>query len=813
MQRLTDRTETPERALKRFSAIYMEGTAASGKTTAVQMMLKRHREAEHRIFFMNQEDAFRETPEALRKLLEKHRAGESQGNCCWFVFENLPGNLPEETAESLTDFVRKMPENWKAVFLSREQPPKAFLDLIWKRQMELIPQRELLFSREETAEMIQQAQSSLDSEELQTVTGGWAGCVDLMIRLAGTKDSAGRDGISAAELRKRYEVNSYIQEEILNTLSDREQQVMALAAVCPWISEQLCSEAGGMDPVRDVLQGLERKGLLIWRDQYKYWETAPLFSVKNGSDDFQGNAASGFGNMETGRTLGDWYERHGFLKEALWYCREFRNEEAWYACLIGHYREVPFLGISYTDILKCRDTSPEAAYLRGMCYRKSGDFCKISREAALIGKENPEIYLNLMFANPEMTLDEWLDLAEELSEEEKSRGSRKKFYIYEILGSSHTFLCGIRDLSELFACAKREENRKAQIWKKLFGEREWQAYCLARADFYLETGRGKELCEEDEDLLERIPRELLLNPETISRRDSREWEGGVACLYLYCLREMLWPDSDGKNRIFRLAEALSRSVHPICVRNAAAILGIFSRVLRNRENLNRWLRLMEDRKAAEMTCTEYVFRCRGYIIQRQYAKAGELLQRSIPFLKKTGMTRLCAEALFQQAVVNWHMEQHGQALQNVIESFLVTGSCRYVNFYTTYRSAGNEVLKSYVEWMQNNIPGGWNRKKKYNYGNVLRMPVEDYLNLILRKAKRSGQKELLPGTADQGDTLTMMETIVLQAICQGLSNAEIGEQQNLKITTVKSHIYNIYKKLGVKNRMQAALKGKELGIV
>lgn len=222
---------------------------------------------------------------------------------------------------------------------------------------------------------------------------------------------------------------------------------------------------------------------------------------------------------------------------------------------------------------------------------------------------------------------------------------------------------------------------------------------------------------------------------------------------------------------------------------------------------------MENRKITEMTCTEYVFRCRGYIIQRQYGKAGDLLQKSISFLKKAGMTRLCAEALFQQAVVNWHMEQHGQALQNVIESFLVTGSCRYVNFYTTYRSAGNEVLKSYVEWMQNNIPGGWNRKKKYNYGNVLRMPVEDYLNLILRKAKRSAQKELLPGTADQGDTLTMMETIVLQAICQGLSNAEIGEQQNLKITTVKSHIYNMYKKLGVKNRMQAALKGKELGIV
>lgn len=812
MRRLTDRTEAPERALKKFPAIYMEGAAASGKTTAVRMMLRHHPETGHRIFFVDSESVFREIPGELRRILESHKAGEDHGSRCWFIFENIPGNLPEAAAESMADFVRKMPEAWKAVFLSRERPPKAFLDLIWKRQMELIPQRELLFSRKETAEMVQWAKSPLDSEELQTVTGGWAGCVDLMIRLAGTESSAGRSGISARELRKRYEVRSYIQEKILNTLSEQEQQAMALAGRCPWISEQLCREAGGMENAGDVLQGLERKGLLTWRGRYKYWETAPLFSVKTRSD-FRGDADPESGYMEAGRDPGDWYERHGFLKEALWCCRQFRNKKAWYACLIRHYREVPFLGISYTEILKCRDASPEAAYLKGMCHRKSGDFQGIFREAAVIGKENPEIYLNLMFANPEITLDEWLDLAEELSEEEKSRGSRGEFHLYEILESSYTFLCGIRDLSGLFACAKREENRKAQIWKRLFGEREWRAYCLARADFYLETERGKELCQEDAELLSRIPRELLMNPEIISRRDSREWEDGVACLYLCCLQEMLWPDSDRKNRIFRLAEVLSRSAHPICVRNAEAIRGIFSLVLGNQKHLNRWLRSVENRKATAMTCAEYVFRCRGYIIQRQYGKAGELLQRSIPFLKKAGMTRLCAEALFQQAVVNWHMEQHGQALQNVIESFLVTGECRYVNFYTTYRSAGNEVLKSYVEWMQNNIPGGWKRKKKYNYGNVLRMPVEDYLNLILRKAKRSVRKEPLPVTADRGDMLTMMETIILQAICQGLSNAEISEQQNLKITTVKSHIYNMYKKLGVKNRMQAALKGKEMGIV
>ena len=149
----------------------------------------------------------------------------------------------------------------------------------------------------------------------------------------------------------------------------------------------------------------------------------------------------------------------------------------------------------------------------------------------------------------------------------------------------------------------------------------------------------------------------------------------------------------------------------------------------------------------------------------------------------------------------------------MIESFLMNGACRYVTFYTIYGKPGVEVLNTYIEWMQTNMTGSRTRKKKYNYGNVLRMPEEDYIGLILRKAKHYARQESSPGLPDRKETLTMMETIVLQAICQGLSNAEISEQQNLKITTVKSHIYSIYKKLGVKNRMQAALKGKELGIV
>ena len=149
----------------------------------------------------------------------------------------------------------------------------------------------------------------------------------------------------------------------------------------------------------------------------------------------------------------------------------------------------------------------------------------------------------------------------------------------------------------------------------------------------------------------------------------------------------------------------------------------------------------------------------------------------------------------------------------MIESFLVNGESRYVGFYASYGKRAKNVMDAYIEWQRANSPEGWHRKKKYNYGNVLRMPTEDYLEVILRCIRREvrGSRGFLDEI--QGERLTMMETIILQDIGRGLTNAEICEELNLKLPTVKSHIYNLYKKLGVDNRVQAVLKGKENGIL
>jgi two-component system LytT family response regulator len=61
--------------------------------------------------------------------------------------------------------------------------------------------------------------------------------------------------------------------------------------------------------------------------------------------------------------------------------------------------------------------------------------------------------------------------------------------------------------------------------------------------------------------------------------------------------------------------------------------------------------------------------------------------------------------------------------------------------------------------------------------------------------------------------LTEQETKVLRLIADGLSNKEIVPLLNISGETVKFHIKNVYRKLGVNNRIRALQRARELRIL
>ncbi len=54
-------------------------------------------------------------------------------------------------------------------------------------------------------------------------------------------------------------------------------------------------------------------------------------------------------------------------------------------------------------------------------------------------------------------------------------------------------------------------------------------------------------------------------------------------------------------------------------------------------------------------------------------------------------------------------------------------------------------------------------------------------------------------------SISFREKEILQLVAVGMSNTEIATEMAISLHTVKTHIYNIYKKIDVSNRLQAAL--------
>lgn len=807
-----DKTAELEQALKEYPCVYLEGAAASGKTTAIRMICQRQKTTP--VLFVS---ADREKPEEYsEKIARFRRTDSSESRRGWIVVEHFPGSLTEKESIFFLSLIERMEPAERLILESREDLPEALLACLWKGQIQLVTQPAL--TREEVIRLAAKRNSFLNPSEVYEETGGWAGCVDLLLRLTVHPSVRTGTNVTVRQILQRYEVRTYLETEILQTFHQKEREILREMELCPWLHPDLCREVFQVPDTEAVFESLRRKGVLIRCSRDRLWKRIALFEAL-APDPGTSRLNSGFKkeNEKVLQQAGIWFDWNGFTKQALYCFEKAGDRERYRKCLRTHYREIPFSGILLSEEFLPEDSSAESCYLRGMAAVNRHDWETLEREirmteeqknqqqkAGTPGKnvrKTAEIWLNLLFCDPRTALEDWMKLVRQTV----------KFYgplrLYHILGGSYTFLCGLKDLSGLFVGGRKNERKKAEFWKNSFDAESWKAYQFARMEFYLETKQKDKLPEEDWKLLLHAD-----GDEPWTMQFARYWL--LIKLRRYPEAEQLFQEereeaetaaraflADEENvvcrRIFEAAETLSS--------NGSGERILFSWL---REKKNEWFdEIRED------TVGMWFLRSAACYEIRQYDRTEKILKKMIPFARSGRKSRILAESLFQQAAVNWYRGNRKKALQDVVESFLVTGEFRYVRFYTCCGKNGYDVLENYIEWLSSNSSDTWSRKKKYKYGNVLNMPLEDYMNTLLRDAKKTRGQAAKQPPEETEEALTVTEIIVLKELSTGMTNEEICADLNLKLTTVKGHIYSIYKKLGVKSRVQALLTGKERGLL
>jgi ATP/maltotriose-dependent transcriptional regulator MalT len=87
----------------------------------------------------------------------------------------------------------------------------------------------------------------------------------------------------------------------------------------------------------------------------------------------------------------------------------------------------------------------------------------------------------------------------------------------------------------------------------------------------------------------------------------------------------------------------------------------------------------------------------------------------------------------------------------------------------------------------------------------------EYTSRLLAALESEMEQERSP--AGLVEPLSQRELEVLRLLAAGLSSTEVATELTISVSTARTHIKNIYGKLGVHRRLEAVERAKELGLV
>jgi LuxR family transcriptional regulator, maltose regulon positive regulatory protein len=191
---------------------------------------------------------------------------------------------------------------------------------------------------------------------------------------------------------------------------------------------------------------------------------------------------------------------------------------------------------------------------------------------------------------------------------------------------------------------------------------------------------------------------------------------------------------------------------------------------------------------------------RWFIFTDQYQSALRLLGKLYKKMEEQGRIHLMIEALLLSSLAFQKLGDHAQAMRCFNSCLIFASPGGYVRLYLDEGLAIRMLLQEAVK-----------------SGTVVEYASKLLAAFEVESTQREDdlhvphlQKNTTPSLLEP---LTEREIELLSLIAEGLSNQDIARRLFISLPTVKWHTSNIYGKLGVRNRTQAIIQARSLGVL
>ncbi len=205
---------------------------------------------------------------------------------------------------------------------------------------------------------------------------------------------------------------------------------------------------------------------------------------------------------------------------------------------------------------------------------------------------------------------------------------------------------------------------------------------------------------------------------------------------------------------------------------------------------------LSDAKEKWQSIPAYLMLARALLLADRSINAMQLLDVLLPAIVASQDIRLLIEARLLTAVL-LDKQNNIYARESLLEVFRLAEPSGYVSPFLNIGKPAYELIR------RETLAGAL----KSNYAQKILATFAGQTRRV--RAASLTESDFLSGT----ERLTPQETQILHLLAQGLSSTEVAEELMIAVSTARSYIKNIHRKLNAHSREEVLARGKQLGLV